>query len=128
MYSSLQLERENSGLVNEDDLEHLCRIVEEKDGGPAWIQMMDRYTSNMSYQAWRRDPEVGFILPTVYCFFLFQQYILGLAILEWYSYILALANLCNSYATYGTNFIIRIAHGFSRLALHNIVPEPSMRI
>lgn len=41
-----------------DDMEHLCRIVEEKDGGPAWFQVMDRSAPNMSYQAWRRDPEV----------------------------------------------------------------------
>lgn len=47
--------------MNEDDLEYLCKLVEEKDGGPAWIKMMDRSTSNMSYQAWRRDPEVAFL-------------------------------------------------------------------
>ena len=45
----------------EDDLEHLCKLVEVKDGGPAWIQMMDRSTPTMNYQAWRRDPEVGFL-------------------------------------------------------------------
>ncbi|XAR70115.1 hypothetical protein NMG60_11026873 [Bertholletia excelsa] len=57
--SSSQLEKENSLLVAEDDLEHLCQLVEEKDGGPAWIQMMDRSTPSMSYRAWRRDPENG---------------------------------------------------------------------
>ncbi|PKI64389.1 hypothetical protein CRG98_015249, partial [Punica granatum] len=46
-----------SSLVMDDDLEYLCRLVEEKDGGPAWIQMMDRSTPTMGYQAWRRDPE-----------------------------------------------------------------------
>lgn len=45
--------------MTEEDLEHLYRLVEEKDGGPAWIQMMDRSTSTMEYQAWRRDPEVA---------------------------------------------------------------------
>ncbi|KAK2998628.1 hypothetical protein RJ639_023587 [Escallonia herrerae] len=50
---------ENSAHVTENDLEHICRLVEEKDGGPAWIQMMDRSTETMSYQAWRRDPENG---------------------------------------------------------------------
>ncbi|KAK4758579.1 hypothetical protein SAY87_019880 [Trapa incisa] len=50
---------DKSGLVNSDDLEHLCRLVELKDGGPDWIQMMDRSTATMSYQAWRRDPETG---------------------------------------------------------------------
>lgn len=51
---------EQSSFVTEDDLEHLCRLVEEKDGGPVWIQMMDRSTPTMAYQAWRRDPEVDF--------------------------------------------------------------------
>lgn len=56
--SSSELEGENLKVVNEDDLEYICKLVEEKDGGPAWIQMMDRSISNMSYQAWRRDSEV----------------------------------------------------------------------
>lgn len=59
MISSSKLETEKSSIVNEDDLKHLHKLVEEKDGGPTWIQMMDRSTSNMSYQAWRRDPEVN---------------------------------------------------------------------
>ncbi|KAI3453296.1 hypothetical protein Pfo_009959 [Paulownia fortunei] len=58
-YSSSKLENEKSSLVNQDDLKHLHKLVEEKDDGPAWIQMMDRSTSGMSYQAWRRDPETG---------------------------------------------------------------------
>ena len=45
--------------LTERDLEQLCNLVEEKDGGPAWVQMMDRSTPTMTYQAWRRDPEVG---------------------------------------------------------------------
>lgn len=56
--SSLQLEGEKS-LVTDADLLYLDRLVEEQDGGHAWIQMMDRSTPNMSYQAWRRDPETG---------------------------------------------------------------------
>ncbi|KAK6948027.1 START domain [Dillenia turbinata] len=54
-----QVKRGESLAVTEDDLEHLWKLVEVKDGGPAWIQMMDRSTANMSYQAWRRDPESG---------------------------------------------------------------------
>ncbi|KAG5255311.1 Polyketide cyclase/dehydrase and lipid transport superfamily protein [Salix suchowensis] len=46
-------------LVMEDDLEHLSKLLEVTDGGPAWIQVMDRSTPNMNYQAWRRDPETG---------------------------------------------------------------------
>lgn len=50
---------EKSGFVNEDDFRHLWKLVEVKDGGPAWIQMMDRSTPTFSYQAWRRDPQNG---------------------------------------------------------------------
>ncbi|KAB2608959.1 hypothetical protein D8674_012127 [Pyrus ussuriensis x Pyrus communis] len=58
-FSSSKIERESSGHVNNEDLRHICQLVEEKDGGPAWIHMMDRSTSTMRYQAWRRDPETG---------------------------------------------------------------------
>ncbi|XP_022958669.1 uncharacterized protein LOC111459823 [Cucurbita moschata] len=57
--SSSQLEGENRAQLAEEDLKHLYRLVEEKDGGASWIQMMDRSTATMSYQAWRRDPETG---------------------------------------------------------------------
>lgn len=40
------------------DLHHLWQLVEEKDGGLPWIQMMDRSTPTMSYKAWRREPKV----------------------------------------------------------------------
>lgn len=50
---------EKSLLVTEEDLEHLYQLVEVKDGGRPWIPMMERSTPNMSYQAWRRDPEIG---------------------------------------------------------------------
>ncbi|XP_055821802.1 uncharacterized protein LOC129890250 [Solanum dulcamara] len=56
--SSLHREGEKS-VVTDADLHYLDGLVEEQDGGPAWIQMMDRSTPNMSYQAWRRDPETG---------------------------------------------------------------------
>lgn len=45
--------------VNTGDLMHLWRLVEEKDGGPSWIHMMDRTLPTMRYQAWRRDPPNG---------------------------------------------------------------------
>ena len=48
--------------VNKEDLEHLCQLVEMKDGGPPWIQMMDRSAPNMSYKAWQRDPKVSYLL------------------------------------------------------------------
>lgn len=57
--SLLKMDNEKSSLVNVCDLKHLHRLVEERDGGRAWIQMMDKSTPNMSYLAWRRDPEIG---------------------------------------------------------------------
>ncbi|KAL6885468.1 hypothetical protein ACP4OV_010247 [Aristida adscensionis] len=45
--------------VTTADLVHLRRLVDEKDGGPSWIHMMDRTLPTMRYQAWRRDPENG---------------------------------------------------------------------
>lgn len=54
-----QLHEEKVNVVTEEDLEHLCQLVEMKDGGPPWIQMMDRSTPSMSYKAWQRDPKVG---------------------------------------------------------------------
>ncbi|CAK9158241.1 unnamed protein product [Ilex paraguariensis] len=62
--SSSQLNNQERVVVTKEDLEHLCHLVERKDGGPAWKHMMDRSTSNMSYQAWQRDPENG---PPQYC-------------------------------------------------------------
>ncbi|XP_059662120.1 uncharacterized protein LOC132308137 [Cornus florida] len=58
-FSSSQLKRDASMVVTDDDLLHLYQLVEVKDGGPLWIQMMDRSTPTMGYQAWRRDPEIG---------------------------------------------------------------------
>lgn len=57
--SSSQHKGEEHSDLNEGDLRHLFQLVEEKDGGPSWIQMMDRSTPTMSYRAWRRDPENG---------------------------------------------------------------------
>ncbi|KAA8526073.1 hypothetical protein F0562_007827 [Nyssa sinensis] len=56
--SSSQLKKDGS-IVKEDDLEHLSQLVDGKDGGPAWIQMMDRSAPTMTYQAWRRDLQNG---------------------------------------------------------------------
>nr|GLL27463.1 uncharacterized protein LOC109179992 [Ipomoea trifida] len=56
---SLQPKSEKSVLVDDNDLHQLSQLVEENDGGPAWIQMMDRSAPNMSYQAWRRDLQNG---------------------------------------------------------------------
>ncbi|XWS50188.1 hypothetical protein CRYUN_Cryun12cG0067600 [Craigia yunnanensis] len=61
--SSSQIKKEKTGFVTDGDFEHLWKLVEEKDEGPAWIHMMDRATPTMGYQAWRRDLEIG---PTQY--------------------------------------------------------------
>lgn len=45
--------------VTSEDVEHLCRLVEGRDGGRAWTQILDRQTPTMLYQAWHRDPEIG---------------------------------------------------------------------
>ncbi|XP_074585677.1 uncharacterized protein LOC141841405 isoform X2 [Curcuma longa] len=46
-------------VVTDADMEHLFRLVEETDGGPAWQKMMDKSLSSMAYQAWKREPETG---------------------------------------------------------------------
>ncbi|KAG8661830.1 uncharacterized protein LOC110617309 isoform X2 [Manihot esculenta] len=48
-----------ANLVMEKDLKHLCQLIEMKDGGPTWIQMMDHSIPGMRYQAWRRHPKTG---------------------------------------------------------------------
>ncbi|GER32207.1 polyketide cyclase/dehydrase and lipid transportsuperfamily protein [Striga asiatica] len=48
-----------SRLVTYEDLQHLCHLVERKDGGLPWKHVMDRSTQSMSYQAWQRDSEDG---------------------------------------------------------------------
>ncbi|KAF9673525.1 hypothetical protein SADUNF_Sadunf10G0033300 [Salix dunnii] len=44
-------------IVTEKDLEHLLHLLEGKDGRKEWQCMMERSTSNMRYQAWRREPQ-----------------------------------------------------------------------
>ncbi|GAV69611.1 hypothetical protein CFOL_v3_13112 [Cephalotus follicularis] len=50
-------------IVTESDLQHLIHLLEGKDGEMEWQSMMERSTPNMSYQAWRHEPETG---PAVY--------------------------------------------------------------
>ncbi|KAL6175167.1 hypothetical protein ACLB2K_051810 [Fragaria x ananassa] len=57
--SCSQIEKEEPCSVTDEDLRHICQLVEEKDGGPAWIHMMNKSTPTMGYQAWRRDPQTG---------------------------------------------------------------------
>ena len=47
-------------IVTENDLDHLLHLLVRRDGEMAWQGMMERSTLNMSYQAWRHEPEVGY--------------------------------------------------------------------
>ncbi|KAJ0035450.1 hypothetical protein Pint_24671 [Pistacia integerrima] len=60
--SSVTVEREQD-VVTENDLEHLLHLLEGKDGEMEWQRLMERSNPNMTYQAWRHEPETG---PTVY--------------------------------------------------------------
>ncbi|CAN8252809.1 unnamed protein product [Cochlearia groenlandica] len=62
-YGGEKTEERLPNTVTELDLRHLVQLVERKDGGHAWIQIMDRFTSGMRYQAWLREPKNG---PTEY--------------------------------------------------------------
>ncbi|TKW30831.1 hypothetical protein SEVIR_2G063900v4 [Setaria viridis] len=51
--------------VTEKDLEHLLQLLDNKESGDtAWQNLMERTTSNMTYKAWRHEPEEG---PIMYC-------------------------------------------------------------
>ncbi|KAG8373141.1 hypothetical protein BUALT_Bualt12G0140000 [Buddleja alternifolia] len=52
-----------SNSLTEKDLEHLLHLLDGRDGEMAWQSMMERSTSNLTYQAWRHEPEMG---PIVY--------------------------------------------------------------
>lgn len=67
MFSSSKLDEKIKNFVGEGDLEHIYKLVEEKDGGLPWNAVMDRSTSNMSYQAWKREPEVC----SIFCVYLY---------------------------------------------------------
>ncbi|ESQ56152.1 hypothetical protein EUTSA_v10025252mg [Eutrema salsugineum] len=50
-------------IVTENDLEHLLKLLEVGNEAMEWQSMMNKTTPNMSYQAWRHEPETG---PVVY--------------------------------------------------------------
>lgn len=47
-------------IVTEKDLEHLLHLLDVGNANMEWQSMMDKSTPNMSYQAWRHEPEVLF--------------------------------------------------------------------
>ncbi|KAF7837527.1 stAR-related lipid transfer protein 7, mitochondrial [Senna tora] len=61
--SSVRAWEKEPDAVTQNDLEHLLHLLEGKDGVMDWQCFMERSTPNMSYQAWRHEPETG---PTVY--------------------------------------------------------------
>ncbi|XP_013586335.1 uncharacterized protein LOC106367510 isoform X1 [Brassica napus] len=42
----------------EQDLEHLLHLLEAENANMEWQSMMDKSTPNVSYQAWRHEPQV----------------------------------------------------------------------
>ena len=54
---------EEKDVVTEKDLEHLLHLLEAGNDKMEWQSMMDKSTPNMSYQAWRHEPQTG---PVVY--------------------------------------------------------------
>ncbi|KAH9682225.1 START domain-containing protein [Citrus sinensis] len=61
-FTALTAEKEQH-VVTENDLEHLLQLLERKDGEMEWQTLMEKSTPNMTYQAWRCEPETG---PAVY--------------------------------------------------------------
>jgi hypothetical protein len=48
-------------IVTEKDLEHLLQLLDNKESGDTtWQHLMERTTFNMTYKAWRWEPEVRF--------------------------------------------------------------------
>ncbi|KAK6254825.1 hypothetical protein SCA6_016130 [Theobroma cacao] len=54
---SSQDEEGEQDIVTENDLAHLLHLFEGKDREMEWQSMMERTTPNLSYQAWRLEPE-----------------------------------------------------------------------
>ncbi|KAM0873122.1 hypothetical protein ACQ4PT_038306 [Festuca glaucescens] len=51
--------------ITEKDLDHLVQLLDDKESGhTAWQHLMERTTYNMTYKAWRHEPEVG---PIMHC-------------------------------------------------------------
>ncbi|CAH8361478.1 unnamed protein product [Eruca vesicaria subsp. sativa] len=61
--SDENIEKEEKDVVTEKDLEHLLYLLEGGNADMEWQSMMDKSTPNMSYQAWRHEPQTG---PVVY--------------------------------------------------------------
>jgi len=59
MCSALVVKEEiKKEVVTNEDLVRFMKLLDCKDGGPAWQNMMDKSIPGMTYQAWRREVEV----------------------------------------------------------------------
>lgn len=45
--------------VTTEDLVRFMKLLDGTDGGPTWQPMMEKSITGMTYQAWRREVEVG---------------------------------------------------------------------
>ena len=45
--------------MTEKDLDHFLTLLDDKVGDRLWHHMMEHTTQNMTYQAWRHEPEVN---------------------------------------------------------------------
>ncbi|XP_010532604.1 PREDICTED: uncharacterized protein LOC104808596 [Tarenaya hassleriana] len=52
---------EKQEVVVENDLKHLLNLLEVGNAEREWQYMMEKTTGNMSYQAWRHEPETGHV-------------------------------------------------------------------
>ncbi|KAK1311202.1 hypothetical protein QJS10_CPA08g00186 [Acorus calamus] len=66
---------EDNNVVTEKDLEHLLHLLDGKIGDAGWQHQMERSTANMTYQAWRYEPEFPFFCSD-------REYIIGRRIWE----------------------------------------------
>ena len=60
-------------IVTENDLEHLLQLLEVGNATREWQSMMDKTTPNMTYQAWRHEPEVTLILTLAFFLSIFLR-------------------------------------------------------
>ncbi|XP_065047826.1 uncharacterized protein LOC135678678 [Musa acuminata AAA Group] len=60
--SNIGLSMSEHEIVTEKDLKHLLHLLDGKVGDTVWQNLMERTTSNMIYQAWHHEPEMGPII------------------------------------------------------------------
>jgi hypothetical protein len=62
MCSALVVKEEiKKEVVAVEDLARFMKMLDCTDGGPTWEPLMEKSVPGMTYQAWRRDPEVSIL-------------------------------------------------------------------